>query len=322
MAYEELRTLNNREGTTFDNLKTHVIYAEDMNKIKGNLDYLKGEIEEVGTIPTKTSDLENDSGFITTADIPTIPTATSDLENDSGFITTADIPTIPTATSDLENDSGFITTADIPTIPTATSDLENDSGFITEHIPNHLDTLTIWKALGSAIKALSPIDISFVQSYSLTSQRLYFYPFVNTYNGSLTGVNFIPSNNANYTGNNYNGIGLYSYSGGTLTRIAMTTNASNFWVNTSGALVSKAFSAPVNVTSGLYYVAFLYSNSSQTTAPNLYGYTPAYITRFLTMDFTNSAMMSGYIASQTSLPTTQAMSGLTAVSTNHWFALY
>lgn len=43
-------------------------------------------------VPTKTSELTNDSGFLTTADIPTIPTKTSQLTNDSGFITAADIP--------------------------------------------------------------------------------------------------------------------------------------------------------------------------------------------------------------------------------------
>ena len=53
----------------------------------------------------KTSELENDSNFLTTADIPT---KTSDLTNDSGFLTTADIPT---KTSDLENDSNFISTS-------------------------------------------------------------------------------------------------------------------------------------------------------------------------------------------------------------------
>lgn len=40
-------------------------------------------------IPTKTSDLTNDSGFITSA---SVPTKTSDLTNDSGFITSADVP--------------------------------------------------------------------------------------------------------------------------------------------------------------------------------------------------------------------------------------
>ena len=45
-----------------------------------------------GTIPTKLSELQNDTGFITSSDIPSIPSKTSDLQNDSGYITTNDIP--------------------------------------------------------------------------------------------------------------------------------------------------------------------------------------------------------------------------------------
>lgn len=77
------------------------------------------------TIPAKTSDLDNDSGFIT---IGSVPTSTSELTNDSGFITAS---AVPSKTSDLTNDSGFITASDIPPIPSKTSDLTNDSGFIT-----------------------------------------------------------------------------------------------------------------------------------------------------------------------------------------------
>ena len=61
-------------------------------------------------VPTKTSELTNDSNFATTSDIPT---KTSDLQNDSNFATTSDIPT---KTSQLTNDSGFITAADIPSV--------------------------------------------------------------------------------------------------------------------------------------------------------------------------------------------------------------
>jgi hypothetical protein len=57
------------------------------------------------TVPTNTSDLTNDSGFITEEDIPAIPTKTSELQNDSGFVTSS---AIPTKTSDLQNDSGFV----------------------------------------------------------------------------------------------------------------------------------------------------------------------------------------------------------------------
>jgi len=70
------------------------------------------------TVPTNTSDLTNDSGFITDADIPAIPTKTSELQNDSGFITSS---ALPTKTSDLQNDSGFVTAGDIRQVPASTS---------------------------------------------------------------------------------------------------------------------------------------------------------------------------------------------------------
>lgn len=63
-------------------------------EIDANIEKIKNT-----TIPTKTSQLTNDSGFITKA-----PTKTSELTNDSGFITKA-----PTKTSELTNDSGFAT---------------------------------------------------------------------------------------------------------------------------------------------------------------------------------------------------------------------
>lgn len=45
-------------------------------------------------------------------DVP-VPTATSELDNDSGYITASDIPTVPTKTSQLTNDSGYITDAGV-----------------------------------------------------------------------------------------------------------------------------------------------------------------------------------------------------------------
>ena len=111
------------------------------------------------TIPTATSDLDNDSGFITDADVPVksvngktgavsltaadvgalpnttkIPTKTSDITNDSGYITAADVPT---KVSELDNDAGYITDAALTPyaktadIPTKTSQLTNDSNFAT-----------------------------------------------------------------------------------------------------------------------------------------------------------------------------------------------
>lgn len=103
-------------------------------------EYINAEIEAAKTkleldIPEKTSQLTNDSGFITAEDIPEvqvpdlsdyaktkdIPTKTSQLTNDSGFITQhqslsgyAKTSDIPTKVSQLTNDSGFITAKDVP----------------------------------------------------------------------------------------------------------------------------------------------------------------------------------------------------------------
>lgn len=92
------------------------------------------------TIPTKTSQLSNDSGYITSS---ALPTKVSELQNDSGYLTSETDPTvpswakqsskptytasevgalpsstvIPSKTSDLQNDSGFISTETDPTVP-------------------------------------------------------------------------------------------------------------------------------------------------------------------------------------------------------------
>ena len=95
------------------------------------LDQVLADKADSSDIPTKTSDLTNDSGYATTSDIPT---KTSDLTNDSGYATTSDIPT---STSDLTNDSGYITSS---ALPTNVSDLTNDSGYLTvETIQGALD---------------------------------------------------------------------------------------------------------------------------------------------------------------------------------------
>lgn len=61
-----------------------------------------GALPNTTTIPTKTSDLTNDSGFITAA---SVPTRTSDLTNDSGFITASDLDSKVVITFDEYDDT-------------------------------------------------------------------------------------------------------------------------------------------------------------------------------------------------------------------------
>lgn len=125
-------------------------------------------------IPTKLSELENDSGYITSDDIPSIPSKTSELTNDGAngvdpFITADDIPTIPTNTSDLYNDSGYITKSvndldnytnntDLTTLlsdKANTTDLNNVKSAIDYQSPTQLGTIRVHDIIGKNLLAKS-----------------------------------------------------------------------------------------------------------------------------------------------------------------------
>jgi len=104
-----------------------------------------------------------DGNYNNLSNTPTIPTKTSDLTNDSGFITsevdgstTNEIQTLSKSGSTISlTQGGSVTVFDgdynslsnTPTVPTKTSDLTNDSGFITSEVDgsttNELQVLTI-----------------------------------------------------------------------------------------------------------------------------------------------------------------------------------
>ena len=94
-----------------------------------------------------------------------VPTATSDLTNDSGFITSADLPTVNNATLTIQKNGTNVQTftanasSDVTaniTVPTAVSDLTNDSGYQTAS-----DVTT---AINSAIAGITGISFEVVQS--------------------------------------------------------------------------------------------------------------------------------------------------------------
>lgn len=91
----------------------------DWNAVSG-----PGEILNKPEIPTKTSDLDNDSGYITLAEVPA--QVNSDWNATSGPEMILNKPAIPTKTSDLQNDSGFVTAAEIP--EQVNADWESTSG--------------------------------------------------------------------------------------------------------------------------------------------------------------------------------------------------
>lgn len=194
----------NPQGTeiqkTFNGrLPIELAFNEDdftLTEVNGALEVTA--VDKPITVPTKTSDLQNDSGFITNS---AIGNGTLSIKKNGTAVGTftanqtenADIDiTVPTKTSDLTNDSGFISQAaigngtlkiqkngvDIGTftanqntditaniiIPTKISELQNDSNFITNaNIPTKTSELTNDSGF---IKASEANIFTLVQTFS------------------------------------------------------------------------------------------------------------------------------------------------------------
>lgn len=127
------------------------IFIVDGDTLSAFDDYIQNTYATIASLPTKTSDLNNDSGFITSADVPT---KTSELQNDSHFVADAnyvhtDNNFTSTAKAKLGTIEGYaqkniieevqvngtaltVTNKAVDvTVPTNTSDLNNDSGYLT-----------------------------------------------------------------------------------------------------------------------------------------------------------------------------------------------
>ena len=121
--------------------------------------YTKTEVDELIKdvyVPTKVSELENDTGYITgyTETDPVFSATSGQFELkseafDGDYNSLTNKPVIPIKVSELNNDAGYITgyvetdpvyTAEKPTlalkseIPTKVSELENDTGYITGYV--------------------------------------------------------------------------------------------------------------------------------------------------------------------------------------------
>ena len=98
----------------------------------------KEKLEAVeAAIPTKTSQLDNDSGFITSAPVTSVNAKTGAV-----ILSASDVGAQPTITVDgiIKSDGAGNLSAqetvaaelvDLPTVPTKVSELTNDSGYIT-----------------------------------------------------------------------------------------------------------------------------------------------------------------------------------------------
>lgn len=180
-------------------------------------------------------------------------------------------------------------------------------------IANHNAELTLLQALGSTVKAgnyLAGVFGDSASSLILADGRLHLMAAYLSQPAIISEIGWHQITQGDYTADNYNGVGLFTYSGGTTTLVASSTDDGNIWKAAANTYNKKALSTPYSATAGVYFVGLLYNSSAQVTAPAI-ARRGTIATNLGSLDLTNSAKIYSYLASST-MPATQAMSGTTA----------
>ena len=141
----------------------HYLVANDVSTfVDASTVYTKLQVDnklalkaDKSEIPTKTSELTNDSGFVSGNDLANV--ATSGSYND--LIDKPTIPAAPVQSDWNENDTtnlAYINNK--PTIPSKTSDLTNDSNFITQAVAEQNFEAKAWRGTQAEYDALTVIE--------------------------------------------------------------------------------------------------------------------------------------------------------------------
>ena len=193
---------------------------------------------------------------------------------------------------------------------------------------NNIYPLTLF---GCTIKAMT-VGLSIADataSRTLTESSCHFIAVYLPTAQTITGVKVMMIVQGAYAPADYNGVGLYSESGGTLTLVASSTNDEadpNIWEAGGYSIITKAFSSTYNASPGLYYVALLHNESDAggETAPTIAANSSPVSAMLGSLGATNSkTAVCMTLAAQTALPSpTVLTSALTGSSSMPLVFLY
>lgn len=216
--------------------------------------------------------------------------------------------------------------SDIGTVGTVTNGTWNATPVINQYLANSgNDDFLFMQEMGSAMKGYNPGALVAVPvtTLALSTGNVYWQAIYVPKAATLTGIKTWLTTSGVYTSTGYNGVALYSVnaSTGLLTQVAISTTSTTVWASTAAPTpLSIPFSSTYSASEGVYFVALLYQESAQTTAPVLYRL-PS-VPNLNTYDFSGNMKVTGIIGGQTTLPSTQASSGISANSQSFYLFVY
>jgi hypothetical protein len=188
----------------------------------------------------------------------------------------------------------------------------------------NFDILKGYQLLGSSFKSIlmsNPSISNITQPINLATGQLRLIAVYVPIAQTVLGVKWFQTTLGVFTGAGFNGVALFSYSGGTLTRIVASSDSEATWeTSANNTWGSVAFSSPQSISEGLYYIGVLYNGSG--TAPAIGGTVNSANLTVNIGDFTNSAKLNLNLGSQTTMPTSVSMSGAGVAASSNNPAVY
>lgn len=190
---------------------------------------------------------------------------------------------------------------------------------------NTSNDLLAYTALGSPILSETvnqPLAFSNTSTALVDGQVKYEAVYLPK-SATITGAKLYVRVLGSYTADNNNRVGLYTYLNGTITLVASSANNAALWTSAANAVQTIPFSSTYVASPGIYFVAFLYNNSAQVTAPALASGVALnnLVMGSTVYGFTNSAKLHG-TSNAADLPSSIAMSSITSSIIPSWVAIY
>lgn len=157
----------------------------------------------------------------------------------------------------------------------AAADLENDVDlegvFVLKDEYTNENLIKGLRELGYKIKYLPLADFAMQTGNTLVDGRQYLTIFkVTKPVDTITGITYAVSVPGEYVADGFNGFAIYKREGTSFTKLGETPNTPNMWKVTAGTPTDIAFTSPIIVTEGYYYISNKYDSSSQVAAPQTY----------------------------------------------------